>query len=157
MKALNPSSINTIRFITFLDLEGVHILSACVRMGGEGSRTDNFSTGGVACGIDSNGRLKKYGYDQQYNKYSVHPNGHIFAGTQIPNYETAKEFVKTLARRFGHFRIISWDIVITPDYSPLIIEFNFTPQSIDLHQINNGPLFGKYTEKVLNEAFGKRK
>ena len=113
-------------------------------------------TGGIACGVDDNGVLKSVAYDQQYNRYEIHPNGHQFAGTKIPGFQKAKELVYTLHRRFGHFRIISWDIAIAPDHSPVIIEFNLTPQSIDLHQINNGPLFGDLTESVLMEAFGKR-
>lgn len=156
MAALNPSSVNTIRFITYLDRQGVHLLSTVVRMGGANSKTDNFSTGGIACGVDDNGVLKSVAYDQQYNRYEIHPNGHQFAGTKIPGFQKAKELVYTLHRRFGHFRIISWDIAIAPDHSPVIIEFNLTPQSIDLHQINNGPLFGDLTESVLMEAFGKR-
>lgn len=155
MAALNPSSINTIRFITFMDRDGVHLLSAVARMGGVSSKTDNFSTGGVACGIDENGVLKSVGYDQHYNRYTVHPNGHSFGGTKVPSYDKAVELVKNMHRRFGHFRIISWDIAIAPDYVPTIIEFNLTPQSIDFHQINNGPLFGDLTEKVLKEVFGK--
>ncbi len=158
LKALNPTSINTIRFITFMDNNGVHILSAVLRIGGKGARTDNFSTGGMACGIDDNGKLKTDGYDQQYNKYhEIHPNGIHFAGVQVPGYEEAKTFVKTLHRRFGHFRIISWDIVIDKDHRPLIIEFNLTPQGIDLHQINNGPLFGDLTDQILQEVFRGKK
>ena len=155
MAYFNPSSINTIRFITFLDENGAHLLSACLRMGGKGSHTDNFSTGGIACGITEDGTLKGVAFDQSYNKHFVHPNGISFAGRKIPNYETALKLVLNLAKRFGHFRIISWDIAIAPDYKPIIIEFNLTPQSIDLHQINNGPLFGVYTEKVLHEVFKK--
>lgn len=156
MKALNPSSINTIRFITFLDSDGVHLLSTVLRMGGINSRTDNFSTGGIACGVDENGKLKPVAYDQQYNRYDVHPNGCKFGGIQIPSYDAAVSLVKALHRRFGHFRIISWDIAIDASYMPTIIEFNLTPQSIDFHQINNGPLFGTLTEKVVLEVFGSR-
>ncbi len=158
LKALNPTSVNTIRFITFMDQEGVHILSSVLRIGGKGARTDNFSTGGMACGIDEDGKLKIDGYDQQYNKYhEIHPNGIRFAGVHIPGFEEAKRFVKILHRRFGHFRIISWDIVIDEEHHPLIIEFNLTPQGIDLHQINNGPLFGDLTEQILQEVFRGKK
>lgn len=152
---LNPDSVNTIRLITWLTQDGVHILSGVLRMGGAGSRTDNFSTGGIACGITEKGRLKETAYDQQYNRYMIHPNGRRFANVIIPNYEKAKKLVQILHLRFGHFRIISWDIAITKDYTPALIEFNLTPQSIDFHQINNGPLFGDATEQMLKEVFGR--
>ena len=157
-KKLNPTSVNTIRFITFMNQDGVHLLSAVLRIGGKGSRTDNFSTGGVACGINEDGTLKEEGYDQQFNKYiKKHPNGIEFAGVKIPSYDKARMLVETLHRRFGHFRIISWDIAIGEEYNPILIEFNLTPQSIDLHQINNGPLFGNLTESVLHEVFNSKK
>lgn len=152
---LNSRSVNTIRLITWLTQDGVHILSGVMRMGGADSRTDNFSTGGIACGITEDGRLKDVAYDQQYRLYTVHPNGQAFAGTQVPNYEGAKKLVCTLHPRFGHFRIISWDIAMDADHQPVLIEFNLTPQGIDVHQINNGPLFGAMTENMLKEVFQK--
>lgn len=154
LAAFNPSSVNTIRLITFMDNAGVHILSGCLRIGSENAKTDNFSTGGIACGILEDGTLKDYAFDGKYHKYSVHPNGRPFAGRRIPNYEAVKGLACALHRRFGHFRIISWDIAVSPSYAPVLIEFNLTPQSIDLHQINNGPLFGPLTEQVLKEVFG---
>lgn len=39
---------------------------------------------------------------------------------------------------------------------PVLIEFNVKPQGIDLHQRENGPLFGDMTVKVLDEVFAKR-
>lgn len=156
LKYFNSSSINTIRFITYLDDNGVHLLSSVLRIGGANSRTDNFSTGGIACGITEGGSLKSIGFDQHYNKYTnTHPNGVEFTGRMIPGYTEAKELVMCLHHRFGHFRIISWDIAIGEDYCPILIEFNLTPQSIDLHQINNGPLFGELTDKILLEVFGR--
>ena len=112
----------------------------------------------MACGIDDQGLLKSAGYDQMYNKYEIiHPNGRRFANVMIPGYNEAGQLVTELHHRFGHFRIISWDIAIGKDYKPIIIEFNLTPQSIDFHQINNGPLFGKLTEDILKEVFTKKK
>lgn len=158
LSALNPTSINTIRFITFMNEKGVYILSSVMRIGGSGSRTDNFSTGGMACGIDNEGILKPVGYDQAYNKFEkIHPNGRQFADVKVPKFDEASKLVKELHRRFGHFRIISWDVAIGDNYKPILIEFNLTPQSIDFHQINNGPLFGNLTEAILHEVFEKKK
>lgn len=150
----NKSSVNTIRFISFLNQTGVEILSSVLRMGGINSFTDNFSTGGIACGIDlKTGKTKKVAYDQQYNKYEIHPNGYDFTEKTIVGYFKAANLVEKLHLKFGHFRIISWDIVINEKEEPTILEFNFTPQSIDFHQICNGPLFGELTDIVLQEVF----
>ena len=150
---LNPSSVNTIRLMTWLMPKSVHILSGVLRMGGSGSRTDNFSTGGVACGISEDGRLKDAAYDRHYIRHTIHPNGRHFAGATVPSYMGARRLVQELHPRFGHFRLISWDIAIDREYRPVLIEFNLTPQSIDLHQLTNGPLFGDLTEEMLKEVF----
>jgi hypothetical protein len=155
MEAFNPTSINTIRFITFMNKDGVYVLSAVLRMGGVDSFTDNFSTGGIACGISNTGRCKHVAYDQSYNRYEVHPNNRPFAEVLIPSFGKATDLVREQHTRFGHFRIISWDIVIAKDGSPVILEFNLTPQSIDFHQISNGPLFGDLTDEVLSEVTSK--
>ena len=105
--------------------------------------------------MQPDGTLKDFAYNQKYEKFDVHPSGRKFAGRQIPNFASALELVRALHLRFGHFRIISWDIAIDKNYKPSLIEFNLTPQSIDLHQINNGPLFGCLTESVLHEVFEK--
>lgn len=155
LSSINSSSVNTIRFITFLNNNGVHLLSSVFRMGGIGSRTDNFSTGGICCGIDKNGILKSVAYDMKYNKYTHHPSGGDFANIQIPSYDMAINAVKNQHKRFGHFRIISWDIAIDAEGGIVLIEFNITPQGVGLHQINNGPLFGDLTDEVLEEVFRK--
>ncbi|MFD3155948.1 sugar-transfer associated ATP-grasp domain-containing protein [Haloimpatiens sp. FM7330] len=157
LSSINTSSINTIRFITFLYNGEVHLLSSVLRMGGVGARVDNFSSGGISCGICEDGTLKKVAYDEQYNKYTKHPSGAEFAEIKIPYYGKAVNAVKKQHVRFGHFRIISWDIAIDPNGDIILIEFNITPQSIDLHQINNGPLFGDLTDEVLKDVFSNIK
>ena len=59
-------------------------------------------------------------------------------------------------KRFAHFRIISWDFAVDENNDIQLIEFNFSPQGIRIHQINNGPLFGEFTVEVLEEVFNKR-
>ena len=56
---------------------------------------------------------------------------------------------KRLATRLGHFRVVSWDIAVGANYEPILIEFNAFTQSIDYHQLNNGPLFGEFTDEVI--------
>ena len=41
------------------------------------------------------------------------------------------------------------------DEEPVLIEANFKYGALDFHQFGNGPLFGKDTQKILAEVFGK--
>ena len=59
MCKLNPTSVNTVRMMSFLSKDGnVKIYSAVVRMGINNAVVDNASSGGITCGVESDGRLK---------------------------------------------------------------------------------------------------
>lgn len=51
------------------------------------------------------------------------------------------------------FRLLSWDIAVDEDNSPILIEVNMYSGELDFHQLNNGPVFGCETEAVLKEVF----
>ena len=154
---IHNKSINTIRIISLLHNNEVIILSSVLRMGRENSRVDNFSSGGIACGIDENGRLKKYAYDKHFNKVEEHHPGFKFEGYEIKGYDKIKDIIKEQHKRFGHFKLISWDFTIGKDYEPIFIEFNLKRGGIDIHQACNGPLFGDLTDEILNEVFNKER
>ena len=128
MKALCPSSVNTIRLQTVMDKNGDIIpFGPGVRIGRQGSKVDNWALGGVFVGIDAQteqlkdiGILKpKYG-----TKVVEHPDTHItFKGYSIPFYKEAEKLVIDLHKRMFRSHSIGWDIAITED-GPMIIEGN---------------------------------
>lgn len=156
MAVFNPDSVNTIRIMTLVRSDDTNILSSVLRMGKRGSRVDNCSSGGIVCGIDSNGCLKDVAYDNKANAYYKHPNGVEFAGFAIPAYSQCLEIVKKLAVRFaGISRLISFDIAIDENNSPLLIEMNISYGELDFHQLCNGPIFGDNTDEILREVVDK--
>lgn len=153
MAKMNESSVNTVRIICMM-IDGESVpLSACVRIGNSGSRVDNFSSGGVGCGVQPDGSLNEYGYTQVGVKSSVHTNGFVFKEGKVPNFDKALEAVKRCHYRVPMFGVASWDIAIDEDGEPTLIEYNVGGAGIDIHQYNNGPLYGQYREKVINEVF----
>ena len=153
LNKIHSKSINTIRVISLLRNGEVIILSSVLRMGMNDSRVDNFSSGGVACGIDENGCLKKYAYNKKGEKFEEHHPGFKFEGYEIKGYEKIIEIVKEQHKRFGHFKLISWDFAINENYEPVFIEFNLKRGSVRLHQMCNGPIFGDLTDEILEEVF----
>lgn len=153
MAKMNASSVNTIRIICIM-LDGESIpLSAVVRIGNSGSRVDNFSSGGVGCGVRPDGHLNDCGYTQKGEKYDVHPNGFVFSEGFVPNFDKAIEAVKRCHMRVPMFGVASWDIAIDEAGEPVLIEYNVGGAGIDIHQYNNGPLYGKYRNRIISEAF----
>lgn len=155
---INPSSVNTIRIMTFLRNEGsVKIVSAILRMGRNGAKVDNASSGGITCGILPNGQLKKWAYSVNGEKFEAHPDTNVkFDQIIVPNFKKAIDMVSSKAKQMPHFRLISWDIAIDKSENPVLIEANLRDGEIDFHQLNNGPLFGDETEAILDEVFGKK-
>jgi len=154
LSRLNPSSVNTVRIMTMLFQGQVYALSSVVRMGINGSRTDNASSGGIVCGINPNGQLKNVAFDTLANQYPCHPQGTAFESVIVPNFDECTAMVKKLAQRFSSVsRLISWDIAIDQSGHPLLIECNLTYGQLDFHQYCNGPIFGDLTEDVIEEVF----
>ena len=154
LSELNPTSINTIRLMTFVFEDKVYMLSSFIRFGAHGNRMDNVHSGGFACGLQKDGQLKKYALDLAGTRYEYKPNGKPLDQFKVPNYEKCVEMATRLARRFASVsRLISWDLAIDEMGNPLVVEFNITFGGINFHQLCNGPLFGELTESVLEEVF----
>jgi len=156
LSAINPTSVNTIRMISLLSDSGVKVYSTILRMGVKDARVDNASSGGITCGISEEGCLKKYAYKSTGERFETHSgSGIVFDGYQIPGYQNCLEAVAKLHVQVPHFRLISWDLSVNQDEEPVFIEANLKYGQLDFHQLNNGPLFGDDTPKILKEVFGK--
>lgn len=154
---LHPKSLNTIRIMTLL-LEGeIKVLSAAFRMGVGESHVDNASKGGIYCKILSNGTLSDYAYDALGNRFDEHPDGGLFSEIKFEFMDKVQALVMQAAQRFPHFRLIGWDIAIDKNSVPVIIEANLTMSGMDVIETICGPLFGEYTECILDEVFHHNK
>ena len=151
---LHPDSLNTIRIMTLIIDGKVKVLPWCAfRMGIGKSKVDNASFGGIYCKIEEDGTLSNFAYDALGNKFDKHPDGGAFSKVKFDFMNKVKELVQKSAQRFPHFRLIGWDIAINEDDEPIIIEANLTMSGMDVIETICGPLFGEYTEKVLEEVF----
>lgn len=158
MAQFNPSSVNTCRITTARTGSGIVVLSAFLRMGRAGTRVDNGQFGAVICGIDKMGDLHGKAFNQKSKWFDKHPDSGVeFDGFRIPGYKQATDFCIKQHERFLRFTFISWDIAISEDGKPIFIEFNLKNQTIYIHQILNGPLFGEHTEYFLNKYLADRK
>ena len=151
---LHSTSLNTIRIMTLI-LDGeVKVLPWCAfRMGIGNSKVDNASFGGIYCKVNEDGSLSNFAYDALGKKFEKHPDGGEFSSVKFEFIDKIRNLVKDAAQRFPHFRLIGWDIAIDENNEPVIIEANLTMSGMDVIETICGPLFGDYTEKVLEEVF----
>ena len=152
MAKLNPQSINTIRHISLLKNGKSKVYSSIMRMGINGSRVDNASSGGITAGITESGRLKPIGFAPNGQRYDEHPSSGIkFDEIVIPSYAQSISLVQQLHESFPFSRLVSWDVAISESGKPILIETNLCVGELDFHQLNNGPLFGADQDEILAE------
>lgn len=142
MARLHPSSVNTMRILTDLVDDTVHIAYIIVKMGRGGGVCDNSGQGGILCRVDvETGKICSPATDDYFNVYDKHPDtGIVFQGYQLPMVKEAIELAKKAARKVPQVGHVGWDMAITPD-GPAIIEGNDFPGT-DLCQ-----LYPHYPEK----------
>jgi len=161
LNRLNPYSLNTIRFDTFIDKEGnVEIISGFLKMSTNNLPVDNNMSGGCGVGINlDTGQLRKNGYSKiKMSGVGIlieHPvTGVKFENFVVPMIREAKELVIKSARLMPGLRMVGWDVGITED-GPVLIEGNS-----DYGINSNDLMYGGYMtnpifKKVLFEMKNK--
>ena len=131
MAALNQSSVNTVRFITYSTRNGIVIPYSFMKIGRSGSFVDNGGAGGILVGIDqSTGRLNTEGFDEFVNRYPEHPDSKIpFMGYQLPEFDKAIALAEKLSGMTPSVKFIGWDFAHT-DNGWVVIEGNGMSQLI---------------------------
>ena len=150
MNQLNPESVSTLRIVTTKKGTEVSVLSSLLRVGTKKSgNVDNWAAGGLAIGINSDGRLKKYGlYKPCHGRSTVqHPDtGVVFSEFVVPFYQESVDLVCRAHQLFYGIHSIGWDVAIT-DNGPVIIEGNDNWE-ISLMQACNEGLLAKWNESL---------
>lgn len=157
LSTIYPHAVNTIRVMTFRYKGKYRVLSSIIRFGNLGAFVDNESSGGISCGIKSDGTLRDFGIAKKIDLYDKHPyTNQRFGGTVIPNFPKVKEMAITMHKKLLYFDLASWDISIQENGDPILIEMNLMEQGINFHQGTNGPLFGDLTDEVLDIVYNQK-
>lgn len=142
----NPTSVNTIRIVTYRDFNNKRkVLYSCLRFGGKGSVMDNVCSGGGYTGIDiETGHLR----DRKRYSYLVMNPPYIpdSMPDEVPCWDRLKTAALSLHGRLPQMGIVGWDFSLSPEGMPILIEFNPRP-GVGLQQAV-GPMF---SEEELNE------
>lgn len=156
MGQLCHSAVNTMRinvYRSYLD-EHTYIVSTALRIGRAGKVVDNGHAGGGLVVIDiETGKLGNIVVDECGNRTQVF-NGVDYAkrNFMIPNWERIKSFCHEVARYNIHCRLISMDVALREDGSPILIEWNVAPYSFSywIPMFTGSMPFGEKTEEIVN-------
>ena len=148
---LNPTSLNTIRVLSYRRASEIVILYAVIRIGRKGQIIDNETAGGIKADIDlQTGRIKGCAMGSPTEaRMPVTDVGTPTEGYKIPCLDKVLEVVKKMHLRIPYFNLIGWDMSVDKDGKPTLIEWNSSPQ---LSQVGHGPAFGDLTEEILDVA-----
>jgi len=143
---LYDKTTNTIRVITMKEVESgeMKIFFAVQRIGtAKTIPVDNGSRGGLVSNIDlKTGRLSAARSLHSLSEHAVHPDsGNPIEGIEIPEWESVKAEVLTLARRFPFMNLIAWDILLVPE-GICVIEAN-TSSGVNIIQLWGGQKNGE--------------
>lgn len=150
--ALNSSSVNTFRVITYICDDDIFTCPVALRMGRANADKDNIHNGGISVGVQEDGYLKKYAFSEYGEVFTEHPDSKVqFSGYYIPEAGTKlRSVAKKLHSYVPWLGIISWDLTINEQGDITLVEMNTTGQSAWFCQMVNGePLFGNNTSKML--------
>ena len=151
MAALNPSSVNTMRILSYHSGMEVLIIYSVVRIGRGGSVVDNQCAGGISTTISKEGKLGKTAFGGFSTDNIVQTDtGVALDGYQLPSFDKAVEMVRRLHLRLPYFNIVGWDVAIQEDGEPVLIEFNTNP-GLSQSAFKSG--MGEYTERIIRELW----
>lgn len=127
----------TIRIVTVRDAEGyVDSPTASLIIGGE--RVELRETEPVIEVLiqGPDGQLDSLGFDDDLLRYTSAESGlPEFAGVKIEHFDTARQFVINLHRRYPKLDILQWDITIDDSGTPWIYEWSGDHVDIRLSQL----------------------
>lgn len=153
----NPTSVNTFRVFTYKSIKTnkVHVLGIVFRIGKENSFVDNNHAGGKYIGILHDGSFANpCVFDQFGNTYKTF-NGIDFSKTKftVPDFEEVINFSQTVAEHIFHNRTLDLDVMIDTKGKCKLVEFNVDMCSPWLYQFTTGPVYGDYTDEVIEYIY----
>ena len=149
MGRLNPTSLNTIRVMSYRRGNEVVILYAVIRIGRMNQVIDNETAGGIKADIDlATGRIKGVAFGSPKEELMPKTDvGTVLDGYQIPCFNKVLALVKEMHLRLPYFNLIGWDMSVDKEGNAAMIEWN---RAAELSQVAHGPAFGIFTEEILS-------
>ncbi len=127
---INNGSLSTIRLTTGFEMGAPSpvLILAAFRMGTGRAVVDNFTSGGIAAGVDNRSGIlgPAIGKDPIRPPYDVHPDTQQrITGTVLPFWNETVALCLQAHRCFPDLAIVGWDVALTPE-GPLLVEANLT-------------------------------
>ena len=121
MEAFNPTSVNTLRIVTYNTGERAFVDDAAIRMGCPGALVDNAYSDGFYTNVDDSGRINESLFNFSHKSRTC---PHPFADVIIPNMKECLDLCAELHTLTPELFTIGWDIAIDEAGNPVCVEAN---------------------------------
>lgn len=147
----NQSSLNTVRLFTYRSVitNEVLMLNAVLRIGQPGSFVDNQASGGIACGINSQGKLNSFAVNKKGLRIDRFNNILFLNANPVFKYDEIVKLCLPMAAQFYYHRLLGFDFCVDQKGNVKLIEVNNKNNETNFFQMSNGPLFGDYTDEII--------
>lgn len=151
-------SVNTFRMITLRWDNKINLIMSFAKFGADKAVKDNSGGDAISLAISPEGEFSDWGIDYHGNIHKTHPTtGYDFKNLEkVPNFDEYIDFVKKLHNRILHNDYVCWDIAMGLDGKPIFIEMNFRGGVWRYQLVPLAPLFGDFTEDILEKAVKAR-
>lgn len=153
-KTFNESSVNTVRILTYRSVisNEIFVINSVLRIGKKGAIVDNQASGGISCGVNiETGEINEFAIDKYGIKFKEF-NGVLFNKQIIPFFDKMKFIAIEVAEKYKYHRLLGFDFTIDSENNIKLIEVNNKNNEINFYQMNNGPLFGKFSDEILEHC-----
>lgn len=132
LASFNESSVNTLRFLTFVNKQGeVEIFPlAGMRFGRKGMVADNVTLHhGIGCNVNTEtGCVCTKGLDSEGKLYETHPDSNLpIVGFAIPEWNKIISALKSIALIEPRLRLVGWDVTVNDEHEVVFVEGNRRP------------------------------
>jgi len=150
-KKFNLTSVNTVRIFTYRSVKDnqIHVLHSVMRVGKKGSTVDNQASGGISIGIDESGVLNSFAISKYGIKFTEINGISLNSDHNVPYLKIMKGEAEKLAQEFYYNRLLAFDFCLDENNKIRLLEVNLQNIEINFLQMNNGPLFGDFTEEII--------
>lgn len=112
LAVMHPQSVNSLRVMTFVIGNKVHILGVTWRIGVGGAVMDNAGCGGIYASIDPlHGFVQTDAMNYNGEHFNIHPDTHVrIVGYKLPKWDEALALIEEMATAIKGTTLIAWDI-----------------------------------------------
>lgn len=155
LASFNETSSNMIRVCSWRHSKTVEILFAAARVGIPGSITDIAFVNG-----EEQVRMIGITKDGNFRDRILNQDGFLEVKIpdrlEVPCWNKIVNIIRENHLKIDNFDIVGWDFTVDYKGNPICFEWNIQWPGTVLYQYVNGPLWGEFTDDILNFLKDKR-